>query len=170
MNIVKYREQNWYLTLDIAFHVLASQLSGHRNVISNRRHQQNVKWASETWGCCVRVVVLSSFVDSLCRVRKAIMYVLSRRTVNALTSVHVGVYFLPCCATPEINTTVTLFWAHKQFITRVHSLFSMSFSRNFRKENHHSDYISLRTSPQSMYQYKYPVVTHTWQSGTLIIS
>ena len=38
--------------LDIIIHVIASQLSGHCDVISNRlwRHQQNVKRASETRG------------------------------------------------------------------------------------------------------------------------
>ena len=37
-----------------------------------------------------------------------------------------GVYFPRCCATREINTKITLSWAHKQFATRVHTLFSMS--------------------------------------------
>ena len=34
-----------------------------------------------------------------------------------------GVYFLRCAATREINTKITLEWAHKQFVTRVHTLF-----------------------------------------------
>ena len=34
-----------------------------------------------------------------------------------------GVYFPRCCATGEINTIITLSWAHKQFATRVHTLF-----------------------------------------------
>ena len=34
-----------------------------------------------------------------------------------------GVYFPRCCATREINTKITLSWAHKQFATRVHALF-----------------------------------------------
>ena len=34
-----------------------------------------------------------------------------------------GVYFPRCCATREINTKITLEWAHKQFVTRVHTLF-----------------------------------------------
>ena len=34
-----------------------------------------------------------------------------------------GVYFPRCCATREINTKITLSWAHKQFATQVHTLF-----------------------------------------------
>ena len=73
--------------LDITVHVIASQLSGHCDVIGNRlwRHPQNEDRASETRGRCVKIVVLSSFMDSLCRVRNRIMYVLSWRTVSVLT-------------------------------------------------------------------------------------
>ena len=35
---------------------------------------------------------------------------------------YVGVYFPSCTATREINTKITLGWAHKQFVTRVHIL------------------------------------------------
>ena len=38
-----------------------------------------------------------------------------------------GVYFPRCCATQEINTKITLSWAHKQFATRVHTLFYISW-------------------------------------------
>ena len=71
------------------YHVIASQLSSQCDVISNRlwRHQQSKNRASETWGRCVKLVVLYSFMDSLCRVRNKIMYVLSWRTVSALTRV-----------------------------------------------------------------------------------
>ena len=34
-------------------------------------------------------------------------------------------YVIFCCATREINTKITLSWAHKQFATRVHTLFSI---------------------------------------------
>ena len=34
-----------------------------------------------------------------------------------------GVYVPSCAATREINTKITLEWAHKQFVTRVHTLF-----------------------------------------------
>ena len=75
--------------LDITIHVIASQLSGHCDVISNRlwRHQQNENRASEKRGRCVKIVILSSFMDSFCRVRNKIIYVLSWRTVSALTRV-----------------------------------------------------------------------------------
>ena len=73
--------------LDITIHMIASQLSGHCDVISNwlRRHHQNENWASETWGR--RSSFLSSFMDSICHVRSKIMYVLSWQTVSALTQV-----------------------------------------------------------------------------------
>ena len=75
--------------LDIVIHVIASQLPGHCDVIGYRlwRHQQNENWVSETRERCVKIVVLSSFMDSFCRVRNEIMYVLSWRTVSALTRV-----------------------------------------------------------------------------------
>ena len=74
--------------LDITIHVIVSQLSGHCDVVRNRlwRHQQNENRASETRRCG-KVVVLLSFMDDLCRVRNKIMYVLSWRTVSALTGV-----------------------------------------------------------------------------------
>ena len=36
-----------------------------------------------------------------------------------------GVYFPHCFATREINTKITLLWALKQFITQLHTLFSI---------------------------------------------
>ena len=84
-------------------------------LIANRlwRHQQNKASEWDT-GWCVKNLVLASFMDSLCRVRNKIMYVLLWRTVYALT----GVLFW-CLL---INTKITLQWAHKQFVTRVHTL------------------------------------------------
>ena len=103
----KYVEQKWYHFFlhdrpwispwiklisnesDITCHVFASQLSGHCDVIANWlwRHQQNVKWARHSTGIWVKILVLASFVDSLCRVRNKIMYVPLWRTVYALTRV-----------------------------------------------------------------------------------
>ena len=97
-------------------------------VISNRlwRHQQNVNWASETLSDVWRLSFLSSFMDSLWCVRNRIMYVLSWRTVYALTRV------LFWCLFPELlcnsenkhqnNTRVSA----KQFATRVLTLFFIS--------------------------------------------
>ena len=75
--------------LDITIYVIAPQLSGHCDVISNRlwRHQQTKNRASETRGRCEKIVVLSSFMDLLRHARNKIMYVLSWRTVSALTRV-----------------------------------------------------------------------------------
>ena len=54
--------------LDITIHSIASQLSGHYDVISNRLWQhQNENQASETWGWCVKIVaftVIYGFVMS----------------------------------------------------------------------------------------------------------
>ena len=63
--------------LDIIMHVITSQLSGYCDVISRRktewvRHGDNVQRSS----------FLSSFMDSLCRLRNKIMYVLSWRTLK----------------------------------------------------------------------------------------
>ena len=73
--------------LDIAIHVIASQLSGHCDAISNRmwRHRQNDNWVSEARGWYVKIVVLSSFMDSLCHVRNKEMYVLLWQTVSVPT-------------------------------------------------------------------------------------
>ena len=114
--------------INITCHVFASQLSGHCDAIANQlwRHQQNVKRATETRGWCVKILVLAQFMDSLCHVRNKIMYVLLWRTVYVLTRVLFWCLFSPrCCTTREINTKITLSWAHKQFPTWVHTLFSM---------------------------------------------
>ena len=75
--------------LDIAIHVIASQLSCHCDVIGNRlwRHQQNENCVSETRERCVKIIVLSSFMESFCCVRNKIMYVLSWWTISLLTRV-----------------------------------------------------------------------------------
>ena len=114
--------------LDITCHVFASQFSGHCDVIANRlwRHRQNVKLASETRGWCVKILVLASFMDSLCLVRNKIMYVLLWRTVYALTRVLFWCLF--------INTKIILSWARKQFATRVHTLFYIYLESTY----HHS--------------------------------
>ena len=52
-----------------------------------------------------------------------IMYVLEWRTVYALTRGLLWCLYPSCVATREINTKITLEWAHKQFVTRVHTLF-----------------------------------------------
>ena len=75
--------------LDITFHVIASQLSvivtssaNDWDIISRTKTR-----ASESRGRCVKMVVFSSFMDSLCRVRNKIMYVLPWQTISALTRV-----------------------------------------------------------------------------------
>ena len=45
-----------------------------------------------------------------------------------------GLYFPRCCTTREINTKITLSWAHKQFATRVHTLFYIQFTADLPPE------------------------------------
>ena len=69
-----------------------------------------------------RWLFLSSFMDLLCHVRNKILYVLSWWSVSAPIRV-----YLPCrFATREINSKITLSWALKQFVTRVHTLFGIT--------------------------------------------
>ena len=67
----------------------ASQLSGHCDVISNLlwHNQENENQASETRGRSVKLVVFIVIYDSLYCVRNKMMYVLSWRTISALTRV-----------------------------------------------------------------------------------
>ena len=112
--------------------MIASKLSSHCDVISNRlwRHHQNHNRAGETRGRCVQIVVfivinvyrssfLSSLMDSVCRVRNKIMF------LRSFECYYFDVYFPHCIATREINTKIILSWALKQFVTRVHKLFSI---------------------------------------------
>ena len=82
--------------LVINIYVNTSQLSAYCEVICNRvsRHQQNENRENEIRGRCVEIVVLSLFMDSLCRVRNKIRSVLSWRTVYARTRVLFFVFIL----------------------------------------------------------------------------
>ena len=82
------------------------------------RHRQSIMTSSaehkaSEWnkGGVWRSLFLASFIDSLCRIRNRIMYLLLWRTVYALTRV-LCVYFPRWCATREINTKIILSWAH----------------------------------------------------------
>ena len=70
-----------------------------------------MRYGDDVW----RSSFLASFIDSLCRVRNKIMYVLLWRTVYALTRV------LLCNSGNKHQKTLS--WAHKQFATRVNTLF-----------------------------------------------
>ena len=119
-------------SIDVVFilstiHVISSQLSGHCDVISNSlwRHQQNENWASESRERCLKSLCLSSFMDSLYRVRNKTMYVLPWRTVPALTRVPFGCLFPPLLRNAgNIHQNITLVSA-EQFVARVHTLFSV---------------------------------------------
>ena len=108
--------------------MFASQLAGHCDVISHGlwRHDQSVKPARETLGRCVQIVVLSSFMDLLCRVRnKKCMQSRDEPLMRSLEC-YSGVYFRRYFVTREINTKMTLSRAHQQFATRVQTIFNMS--------------------------------------------
>ena len=109
----------------IVSHWIVSQLSGHCDIISNRlwHHQQNENQVGETWERCVKIVVLSLFMDLICHVRNKVIYVLLWQTVSVLTRVLFWCLFplLPC---KEINPKITLSRELKQFATWVHTLFS----------------------------------------------
>ena len=111
--------------LGITCHLFASQLSGHYDVIANRLwcHQQNIKWASETRDDVWRSLFSASFIYSLCHLRNKIMYVLLWWTVFALTRVLFWCLFPSLLCNSDIYIKITLSWAHKQFDTRVHTLF-----------------------------------------------
>ena len=66
-----------YNELDISIDVIVSQLSGHCDVMGNRRwrHQQNENLTIETRDDVQRSPFLSSFIDLLCHVRNKVMYV-----------------------------------------------------------------------------------------------
>ena len=89
--LIKSMSNESYITI----HVIASQLSGHCDVNSNRlwRHQQNV-WGT---GTMCKGNVLSSFMASFCHVRNKIIDVLSWRTVSALTWVFFFWCLFPRC-------------------------------------------------------------------------
>ena len=72
-----------------------SQFSGHFDAISKRLwcHQQNVKKASETQGRCVKIVVLSPFMDLLCCVR-------NKNNVCTLMKNYVLTWVLSWCLFP----------------------------------------------------------------------
>ena len=95
------------------------------------RHRQSIVTssaehkASGTRDGVWRSSFLASFMEALCRVRNKIIYILLWQTVYALTRVFFCVYFPRCCATREINTKITLSWAHKHFAMRVQTLFYM---------------------------------------------
>ena len=111
-------------SLDIDIHVMAAQLSGHCDITSNRLTSE--KRASETRGRFVKIVFLSSFMDSLCCARNRITHRLSWRTVFLPLEFYFGIFFPRCFVTREINNKITLSWALNRFVTRLHTLFSIS--------------------------------------------
>ena len=93
--------------LDITIHVITSHLFRYYDVISNRlwRHQQQKDRASETRGRCLYIVVFIVIY----------VFVMSCKKQNNVCTL----------ATRAISTKITHSWALKQFVTRVHTLFSI---------------------------------------------
>ena len=91
--------------------------------VISRTKTERVRHGDDVW----RSSFVSSFMELLCHVSNKLMYVLAWRTVFcAQSSVIFGVYFPRCFTTQEINTKINLSWALKQFVTRVHTLFTLS--------------------------------------------
>ena len=78
-------------------------------------------------------------MDWLCHVRNTLMYVLLWWTVSVLTRVLFWCLFPSLLRTREVNTKITLSWALKQFVTWVHTLFSMC----------HYDVVSVISHPHN---------------------
>ena len=78
-------------------------------------------------------------MESSCRVRNKTMYVLSRRSVYALSLVIFYCYFPRRFATQEVHIKVVLSWAHEQLDTLVHTLFFEFWYIRFKELylNHH---------------------------------
>ena len=93
--------------------MIASQLSGYCDVICNRlwRRQQNENRASATWGRCVKLVVFIVIYGLVMSCKK-------KNNVCTLVTNHF-------CA--HSSGKITLSWALKRFVTRVHTLFSITF-------------------------------------------
>ena len=109
--------------LDISIHMIVSQLSGHRDVISNRlwRLQQNVNRTSETRDRPVKTAVFIGICGFVMSCKKWNM--VCTLVTNCLC-VHSSVILVFIPLVPrEINIKITLSWAHKRFATPVHSLF-----------------------------------------------
>ena len=66
------------------------------DIISNwlRWHQQNLNLSVETWGWCVKIIIFSSVMDSICHISNIIMHVLLWWNVYMFTQV------LLCCLFP----------------------------------------------------------------------
>ena len=79
---------------------------------------QNVSRASKTRGRCVKIVVFMVIYEFVMSCKKYYNgYTLVTNSLCAHTS-NISVLFLSL-----INTKITFSWAHKQFATRVHTLF-----------------------------------------------
>ena len=98
--------------------MLASQLSGHCDVISNRlwRHRQNVNRANETSCRCMKIVFsgIYGFVMSCKKLNDVCTPV-----TNCLCAHSSVILVFICLVAAQLhnNTTITLEWAHKQFTT-----------------------------------------------------
>ena len=121
-----------YNELDSIIHVIASQLSRYCDVFSDRlwRHQQNEDRASETRGRYLKIVVFIVIYKFAMSCKNKILYVLSWRTVSAVTRVLFLCLFRESRKAREINRKITLSWALKQFVIRVHTLFSIYLARS----------------------------------------
>ena len=136
--------------LDIIIHVIASQLSGHCDVISNLLWHHKAKRKLNECGmgtmCKLRhFYVIYGLVmswkkwNNLCNlVTNCFCVHLSVILVfTSLVALQLGfgVYIPRCFGAREINTKIILMWVLKQFVTPVHTLFSISSVMTLRSWN-----------------------------------
>ena len=103
------------------------------------------------------------YVIWICKTYR-IMYVLMWRTVYVLTRGYFGVYFPSSVAVREINTKITLEWGHKQFVTRVHTLFHFLHDITNKKmmlQTHHPR-VSLTRFTLCWWRHNRLVMTSQW--------
>ena len=128
---------NEIYTLRVRYHFLLVSLSAVTNGYLWRSQQSTVTSSAEyaqgdreTESMCEN---RRFYHGSVCRVRNKIIYVgiLSWRTVYVLTRV-IWVFLSHFSATRVINTKRTLSRGHKQFATRVHTLFFINSYNSWR--------------------------------------
>ena len=118
-------QENYSACVMISGHIMYNHvLTAYLNMepIISRTKTERVRHGYDMW----RSSFLSSFMDSLCRVRKKKCMYSRNELFMRSPECYFGVYFPSCFADREINTKITLSWALKKFVTRVHTLFAIS--------------------------------------------
>ena len=125
-----------FYKLDITIHGIVSQLSRYCDVINNPLwcHQQNEDWASETRGRCVKIVIFIVIYG----------FVMSCKKLNNICTLMMNCF---CTHWSDIfmfiiNTKITLSRVLKQFVTGVHTFFSIYSHIQLKQCNDITDYFA----------------------------